>query len=54
MASRLYSMEELLALIPEDEEAELDDPNEVMVEGSDEEYDDLEDYDIGMCAQNKE
>ena len=38
MASRNFSTEEVVSLIMEDEEPEYDDPNEPIVEGSDEEY----------------
>ena len=38
MASRNFSNKELVCLILEDEEPEYDDPNEPIVEGSDEEY----------------
>ena len=43
MANRHFSTEEVLALLVPDEE--LDDPEEVLVEGSDEEFVDLEELD---------
>lgn len=54
MASRLFSAEELLGMMEDEEEDEVDDPNEVLAEGSDEEFDDLDEYGIGMCSYKTE
>ena len=43
MASRCYSTEEVMDLLDSDVEEELDDPQEVIMEGSDEEFDGPED-----------
>ena len=42
MASRVYSREEVLGLLDCNEEQDTDDPQEVVMEGSDEEFEDLE------------
>ena len=45
-SSRHLSTEEVLALL-EPEEWEVDDPNEVLLEGSDEEFEDLDELENG-------
>ena len=56
MTIRKLSLEEVLALLePEEdieEEVELDDPHEVIAEGSDEEFDDLEELEEGNSYYN--
>ncbi len=47
MASRLFSSEEVLALLDPEEDCELDDPQEVIMEGSDEEFSDLDEVEDG-------
>ena len=42
MASRLYSTEEVVFFLMNEDETEYDDPNEPLVEGSDEEFEYLE------------
>ena len=42
MASRLFSTEEVVSLLMDEDETEYDDPNEPLVEGSDEEFECLE------------
>ena len=42
MASRLFSTEEVVSLFMDEDETEYDDPNEPLVEGSDEEFECLE------------
>ena len=47
MASRCYSREEVVGLLDSDDEEEVDDPQEVFMEGSDEEFDDLDEIENG-------
>ena len=42
MASRLFSTEEVVSLLMDQDDTEYDDPNEPLVEGSDEEFECLE------------
>ena len=46
-SSRHLSTEEVLALLEPEEEWEVDDPNEVLLEGSDEEFEDLDELENG-------
>ena len=50
MASRHLSMEEVLAMLEPEEEYELDDPQEIILEGSDEEFSDLEEVENGKVT----
>ena len=55
MASRIgrhLSTEEVLALIAPEEECEVDDPNEVLEEGSDEEFDELDEIENGTIISS--
>ena len=47
MASRVYTREEVLGLLDYDEEQDIDDPQEVVMEGSDEEFEDLDEIENG-------
>ena len=50
MVSRQLSTEEVVALLTSEEEFDLDDPQEVIMEGSDEEFDYLEESENGTVA----
>ena len=43
MASRNFSLDEVLSLMEHEEDLEIDDPQEVILGGSDKEFDDMED-----------
>ncbi len=49
MASRLYSNEEVLAILDQEEDCELD---EVIMEGSDEDFSDLDEVEDGTKYNN--
>ena len=50
MASRHFTLEEVAAMITAQDDDDVDDPNEVILEGSDEEFDDLEELEDGNCS----
>ena len=45
MASRSYSTEEVVSMVYCSDEEEMDDPHEIVMEGSDEEFGGVEDLD---------
>ena len=50
MASRHFTLEEVAALIQAEDDSDVDDPNEVLLEGSDEEFDELDEFEEGNTS----